>query len=115
MAQGALCERLCVTTTSLSVPPIGPVTRVIDARGYNAARFSLVVLNTDANLTATVQGSNDLENWTDLATLGSSFVLGFAFPAAVTGVAVSYLRLTFILSGEVAFAIVAVNFNLTNL
>ncbi len=111
---GVLCERLCITTTSLSVPPIGPVTRIIDATGFNAASFSLVVLRTDANLTVTVQGSDDLENWTNLATLGTTFTVGFDFPAAVTSITRPYLCLSFILDGEVALAIVAVHFNLTN-
>ena len=61
------------------------------------------------------QGSNDIENWTTLATLGTTFVIGFALPAAVTGFGVSYLRLSHSIGGEGGLAIVAAGVNLTNL
>ncbi len=51
-------------------------------------------------MTVVVQGSDDLENWTTLATLGTTFAIGFALPSAVTGIGVSYLRLGFSIGGE---------------
>lgn len=119
MVHGTLCERLHVQTSQLAAPAVGETSRIIDARGYNSAAFSLVlvVLHNPELLQVKVQGSNDMENWTDLTTLGSSFTVGFFFPSAASGLQVSYLRLIFmmIVSEPGPSAIVAVNFNLANL
>ncbi|MEZ5964258.1 MAG: hypothetical protein R3F56_10470 [Planctomycetota bacterium] len=115
MERDILSHRQHVTSNVLQVPPEVDVSRIVDARGFNAARFDLVVLNSNESLIAAVQGSDDLENWTTLASLGSSFAIGFALPAAVTGITVSYLRLRFSIGGEGGFAIVAAGVNLTNL
>lgn len=116
MSYNVLSVRQHVTSNVLQTPPAVDVSRSVDVRGFNAARFDLVVLNSDETLTAVVQGSDDMESWTTLATLGTTFAIGFALPAAVTGIAVSYLRLSYSVGGEgFSFAIVAAGVNLANL
>ena len=116
MVYSVVANRQHVTSNSLQVPQAVDRSRIVDARGFNAARFDVVVLNADETVTVVVQGSDDLENWVTLATLGTTFSVGFALPAAVTGIGVPYLRLSFSVGGDgFSFAIVAVGVNLSNL
>lgn len=115
MAYEVLSYRHHVTSNVLQISPAVDVSRIVDVRGYNTAQVDLVVLNSDEVLEARVQGSDDLENWTTIATLGTSFAIGFALPSAVTSIGVSYLRLKFAIGGEGGIVIVAAGVNLTNL
>lgn len=115
MVYSIIANRQCVTASNLSIPPNVDWTQAVDARGFNAARFDIVILAADAILTVEVQGSDDLENWTTLTSLGGSFDVGFALPAAVTGIGVAYLRLQAYGGDGFSLAILAAGVNLTNI
>jgi hypothetical protein len=68
--------------------------------GANAARLDFVVFNIDAtSITARLQGSNDLQNWEDLANTPAARTLpGYYREDLETDVSFAYVRLKYTLT-----------------
>lgn len=66
--------------------------------GANTCKAGITVLvNTATSLTVNIQGSNDLQNWTD-STSDTGFTVGYA-ATANRAIAFAYARLKYVVSG----------------
>jgi hypothetical protein len=72
--------------------------QAVNMNGANAIQVTLVV-TADGGTTVSLvpQGSNDLSNWTNITVGGAWAGLGAGakFPAAATGIAYQYVRISF--------------------
>ena len=72
--------------------------QAVSMMGGNSVQADIVIFNLGGatSLTAKLEGSNDLENWTAsaLATY-SALGIGFNAPSATTGIAWQYVRLRY--------------------
>ena len=85
-----------VVVTSSTVPV---VSQPLSMSGANAAQASVVVISiTTGTITVAFQGSNDLENWSAITTIGGTALgVGYHAPSA-SGIAWQYIRVTYLTS-----------------
>lgn len=70
----------------------------ISMAGANTAKAGItVIVNTATSLTVNIQGSNDLQNWTD-STSDTGFTVGYA-ATANRALAFAYARLKYVVVG----------------
>lgn len=83
----------------------------IPMNGGNTCKAGITVFaNTATSLSVNIQGSNDLQNWTD-GTADTGFVVGYAATANRT-IAFAYVRLSYIVVGT-GTIIVAADLNIS--
>lgn len=88
----------------------------IPMAGANGARSQVILIShvSLTGLTATMQGSNDMQNWRDLSTTGSLTAIG-GTSFANTAISDTYLRMKVSITGTNATAIVMVDVNTSQL
>ncbi|MBI2923409.1 MAG: hypothetical protein HYY18_20315 [Planctomycetes bacterium] len=101
-------DRLVVATGTDALSPAVPTA------GSNAARSQVILIShvSLTGLTATMQGSNDLQNWRDLSTTGSLTAIG-GTSFANTAITDAYLRMKISITGTNAIGIVMADGNLS--
>ncbi len=105
--------------TQMDVRDTAPgYTMAVSMAGANASQADVVVFAVVNTLDVRVayQGSDDLQNWTDLSTPVTLSPVGFTYLAAETGVTTAYVRMRVIIGsktdpGQPAAAIASVGLN----
>ncbi|MBK9387306.1 MAG: hypothetical protein IPN34_21025 [Planctomycetes bacterium] len=98
----------------------GDYSQAVSMEGANAVLLTLLVHTKSASTTvdASLEGSNDLQNWSNSGLTGSTSLtattIGFAAPLKVTGIAYRYIRVKFTVSPSTV-AIVSSDVNTASL
>ena len=90
--------------SQLSLANSGPVTQVSQAvamRNNNAAQANYVIFAlTGTGVTFQLEGSNDLENWTELGSPDGSTAIGAGLLGVVAGIGAAFVRLRATVEGS---------------
>lgn len=105
--------------SKLDVVTDAKYSQAVSMEGANAVQMEATVFNikgTSAELTISLQGSNDLQNWDTLGAFDSTFAdIGYA-TKKLTGIANAYVRLKYeMTTGTSPQAIVGAGINTANL
>jgi hypothetical protein len=70
--------------------------------GANAIQLSVMMsVNSATSLTPSLEGSNDLSNWSSITSGWSAITtIGYSAPAAVGSIAFQYIRVKFVFAGS---------------
>lgn len=75
--------------------------------GANAVQLTvLMAVNSATGLTPSLEGSNDLSNWSSITSWSQITTVGYSAPAAATSIAFQYVRVKFVLAttGTIIFS-----------
>lgn len=112
MTKTQLANNVIITTTAAYSP-------IVSMDGANAINVQLTVLSGgggSSNLTITVQGSNDMENWLSTGLTGFTITIngaqvGTVASGQVTTFGYAYARLQYALGGTAVTTVAAVDVN----
>ena len=74
----------------------------VSMAGANAIQLSVLMsVNSATSLTPSLEGSNDLSNWSSITSGWTAITtVGYSAPAAVSSIAFQYIRVKFVFAGS---------------